>query len=300
MLSRWISTDFQWYRLAYSRRDLTSETLPRWTKEWDEPSGYFSPVVWRGEYLDAVTWQLREVFWDRLLHVSDDQHSVHQVSVRAEIKPTEKTADIQAEVTRAFKSVMGRFGSELDRVGEMSLEYAQDGAHGSVFTMNSVQFEWWRRAGLGDAEWMIYSQKPVESWEGARPIPWSSDGTPPPDSDWEQQVREIVQKAPNAEVLFLGWCNGGYLVAVFVPGEDTQEGTWASQLQTAIQLMGIRQVTDLRLISPEANSPRIARLTRDRYNLLTDGGHGNTLALSRFPSSHWPLLADWYWDSERP
>lgn len=286
----WVSTEPGWFRIVHHQRSPLQEPGEEW------PVGYHTPLIGRGDYQGIVEWHLREVFGDRLLDLKAREISVNQFGVVARIQPGAAAPDSEAPF--AFVAVMGRLGNEIDRVGELVLEFEGQDQERQTFAMNWVQFEWWRRAGLKATEWKKYSEKPVDSWKGARWTPWTAVGDAPPNPSWAAWADQIERSAPGTRTLFMGWNNGGLMVVLWVPAGDSQEAAWARQKEVASGLMAMPLVHDLRLISPGEQSLRIAKLSRDRYALATTGKNGESLSFDRIPSSHWPLLTDWYWDDE--
>ncbi|HEY8346033.1 MAG TPA: hypothetical protein VIL07_02010 [Symbiobacteriaceae bacterium] len=290
----WLEADPYLGEFAFNRRPVREDSL--------EPLvGGHSPLRWTifDLYEPAVRWHLQELFGDRLLELTVAERSVDEVRVSAVIRRSETVPPAQ-EVPAAFAAIMGRLGSDLVRVGIMELRFRGPDGQEERFSESWVQFEWWRNAGMKPEEWQQYADKPIHSWDGALWPEWTAVGDQPAEPRWEQWAGEIKAQVPDATLLFLGWNDGGLMVALWVPAGEERMDAWQAQLEAAGRLFANPLVKDVRLASPGTASPRVARITRRRYEMLTrDFATGKPLPWSRLPVSQWPLLAEWYWDDDQ-
>lgn len=287
----WLETDPYTGEFAFERRPVREDSL--------EPLvGSHNIARWSGFYLyePAVRWHLEELFGDRLLELTVAEHSVNWMRVSAVIRRSD-TIPPAHEAPAAFAAIMGRFGNELDRVGLMEVRFRAPDGREERFSEQWVQFEWWRNAGMKPEEWQQYADKPIENWDGALWPAWTAKGDQSAEPRWEQWADEIKAQVPDATLLFLGWNDGGLMVALWVPAAERTD-TWQAQLNAAGRLFANPLVKDVRLVSPGTESPRVAWITRRRYEMLTrDSATGKPLPWGRLPASQWPLLAEWYWDN---
>lgn len=290
----WLESDPYMGEFAFLRRPVRPDTLepfvgphhlPRWTN-FDV-------------YKPAVRWHLEELFGDRLMELTVDDWSVDWVRVSAVVRRSETVPPAQ-EAPAAFAAIMGRFGSDLVRVGTMELRFRGPDGREERFSEEWVQFELWRNAGMKPEEWQQYANMRVDGWDGALWPEWKAVGDQPAEPRWEQWAEEIKAQVPDATLLFLGWNDGGLMVALWLPAGEEQTDAWQAQFGAAGRLFANPLVKDVRLASPGQTSPRVARITRRRYEMLTrDYATGTSLPWSRLPVSQWPISAEWYWDEDQ-